>query len=285
MAWDALAQTKWSSKLLQALTDAHVFKLMTNQNYEDEIRHNATVKIFMASRPSTATYTRDSTTIAYQRLTPGEQNFVVDQRRYWAIKVDNLEKHIAFKSGEIWEEEISGGGWELADDVDDYIRDAMASSTPTANILDPRTLGLGLNANAYDLLVDMATTFKNNNIRGNSASLHVAVPPAFVGLLYKDDRFVSFNTDKARQTIRGEPVGVVQNITIHESNNVAVSSSTYTIQAAWKQAYTYGEQLDDMEYIDKFEDNFDQGARAQLVFGGKAVQPQGLVYCKVQFAA
>lgn len=283
MALDALAIVKWSAKSLVDLRDAHVYKLMTNQDYADEIRYAAAVKIFMAAHPSTAAYTRDSTTVTYERLTPSEQVFIVDQRKYWGIKVDDLEKHLALGGGRIWEEEIRNGTWELADDVDDFINDLMATATPTDNTLAARTLGLGLNANAYDLLVDMSVTLKKNNVP--QTMLHVAVPPAFVGLLYKDERFVSFNTERARQLIRGEPVGVVQNLTIHETNNVTVSGTTYTIQAAWEKATTYGEQLNDIQYFEKFEGTFDQGAREELVFGGKVTQPQGLVKCNVQFAA
>lgn len=282
MALDALAVTKWSGRHLAALTDAHVFKLGTNRNYEGEIKFAAALKIFQATRPTTAAYTRDTTTISYTRLTPSEQVLNIDQRQYWQMKVDNLEKHLAIAGGSIWEEQIKGGAWELADDVDDFIRDAMSTATPSGATLTARTIGLGLNANAYDLIVDMSVELDEVNVPRTGR--HVFVPPAFCGFLNKDPRFVSFNTDKARATIRGEAVGMIQYMTIHESNNIALSGTTYTVQGAWDQAYTYAEQLAEMEFFDKLEGSFDQAVRAELVFGGKAIQPQGLVKCAVQFA-
>lgn len=283
MAWDALAQTKWSDKHLEQLRDAHVFKMGTNQDYEGEVRYAAALKIFMAARPQTAAYTRDSTTITYTRLTPSEQFLVIDNRQYWQFKVDKLEKSLSSTGGSrMFEEQIQGGAWELADDVDDFIRDGMSSATPSANTLTARTLGLGLNANTYDMLVDMSVVLDQNNVPRNMR--HAFIPPNVHGLLKKDERFVSFNTAEAVSNIRGKAVGMVESLEIHVSNNIALSGSTYTVQAAWEKAFTYAEQLSHIEHFDKLEGSFDEAVRSELVFGGKAVQPQGLVKCAIQVA-
>ncbi len=282
MAWDALAQTKWSAKHLQVLTDAHVFKLGTNQDYEGEVKFAAALKIFMAARPQTAAYVRDTTTITYTRLTPSEQVLAITERQYWQFKVDDLEKHLAIGGGSMFSEQVEGGAWELADDVDDFLRDLMDAGTPTANTLAARTLGLGLNSNTYDLLVDLSRVLTENNVP--KSGRHVFIPPLAEGLLNKDERFVSFNTAEARRQIKGMPIGMVQDMDVHVSNNIVLSGSTYTIQAAWVKATTYAEQLSDIQHFEKLEASFDQAVRSELVFGGKVVQPQALSNCDVQFA-
>lgn len=283
MSLDALAITKWSSKLIADLRDAHVYKLGTNQDYEDEIKYAAAVKIFQAPRFQTAAYTRDSTSVSYVRMSPAEQVFIVDQRQYFGGKVDNLEKLIAMAGGRIWEESIQGGAWELADDVDDYIAAALAAGVASANVMPARTIGLGLNANAFDWLVEAKILFQKANIPPNMR--HVFAPPEFFGFLAKDSRFTGFNTTDAQTNIRGLQTGkVVQGFTLHETNNAPVSGTTYTVMAVWEKAMTYGEQLAEIQYFEKFEASFDQGVRQELVFGGKVTQPQGIASCAMQFA-
>ncbi len=282
MALDAAAMTKWSGKMLKELRDAHVFKLMTNQDYEGDVKYAAALKIFSVPEVTTTSYTRDGT-ITYSRPTPGELVLVIDQRQIFALKVDNLEKQLASAGGlSLWEKTIQRGAFQLADDVDDFIRDAMNTGTPSANTLTSRTIGLGLNANAYDLLVDLSTTLDNNNVPRQGR--HVAIPPAYKGFLTKDPRFTSFNTAEAVSNIRGKPIGMVENLEVHVSNNVAVSGTTYTIQAAWDGAMTYGEQLEDLRYIPVTAGDKDERVDSELVFGGKVIVPQGLANCDVQFA-
>lgn len=282
MSLDPTAITKWSTKLIADLRDAHVYKMGTNQDYEEDIRYAAAVKIFQAPRFQTASYTRDSTSVSYSRMNPTEQVFIVDQRQYFGGKVDDLEKLISMAGGRIWEESIQGGAWELADDVDDYIAAAMAAGVATDNVMTARTIGLGLNANAFDFCVEAKILFQKKNVPPNRR--HLFAPPEFFGFLAKDERFTGFNTPQAVTNIRGEISIPIQGFTLHETNNAPVSGTTYTIIAAWEGAMTYGEQLNEIQYFDKFEASFDQGVRQELVFGGKVTQPQGLATCSVQFA-
>jgi len=282
MSLDALAKTIWSDKFLMSFRDAHVYKKGTNQDYEGEIRANAAVKIFTPARPSTDTYTRDSTTISYQRLTPGEQIFVVDQRRHWGIKVDSLEKHLAQGGGKMWEEEIQGGAWELADDVDDFVRDLMVNGAGTT--LNSRTLGIGaMTSNAYDLIVEFETTLKNEKVP--PGGWHVFVPPEFSGLVARDDRFTGFNTPQARTTIRGGIETTIRGFTYHETTNGSISGTTHTIVAGSEKGTTYGEQLSELRFIEETAGDFDQRADSELVFGGKVTRPEAIVKCAVQFAS
>ena len=280
MALDALALTKWSARFLTLLEDAHVFKLGTNRNYEGEVQAAAALKVFTDPEVTTTAYARGDT-ITYSRLTPGEQVLVIDQRQVWAIRVDSLEKLLA--RGSLWERALKRGAWQLADDVDDFIRDAMDSATPTAQTLTARTIGLGMGlANAYELLVDLDKALTKANVPPDGR--HVFISPDYEGFLTKDPRFSSFNTAEARKTIRGTAIGMVSNMEVHVSNNLVVSGTTYTIQAAWDGAMTYAEQLSEIRQIPVTAGDKDERADSELVFGGKVLLPMGLANCDVQFA-
>lgn len=283
MALDAAFQTKWSAKMIEDLRDAHVFKMGTNQDYQGDVVENAVLKIFMVPSVTTSSLTIGGT-ITYTRPTPGEMQLVIDQRQYFALRVDKLEQQLASAGGlTLWEKTIQRGAYELADDVDDFIRDTMQTDTPSANQLTARTIGLGLNANAYELLVDLSVTLDNNNVP--RMGRHVFIPPAYKGFLTKDPRFTQYNTAEAVKNIRGAPIGMVEDMEVHVSNNIALSSTTYTIQACWEGGFTYGEQLSDLRYIPVTAGDVDERVDSELVFGGKTTVPQSLASCDVQFAA
>jgi hypothetical protein len=281
---DALAAVKWSSKLLEVYRSKLVFADMCNRNFEGEVTSGGSVKIFMPGDVDVAAYTRDTTTIAYQRVVPGEQVMKITKREYFALKTDDLEKMWAFAGGALWARHLERGSYKLAKSVDTYISGTvMANAVPTAHQLATRVLGTGANARAYDLAVDLATKLEDADVPLDDVTL--AVPPAFHALLSKDDRYTSFNTPEAVANLKGKAVGMIDNLKIATSTNIPVSGSSYTIIVAHKDAVTFADMLGELETVPRDKDDFEERVRSQLVYDAHVVQPQGLASCVVQFAA
>lgn len=280
---DPLAMQVWSDKFLMSFNDAHVFKKGTNQNYEDEVRYNESVRIWTPARPTTSSYTKDGT-ITYQRLTPTGQVFIADQRQVFGLRVDNLEKHIAKMGAKMWEAELQGGAWELEDDVDDFVRDLMVNGVAPINVLAPRQLGTGLmTMSAYDLIVEAETMAKNR--KWTPGGWHMFVPPDFSGLLNRDPKFVGFGTDNSRKTIRGAMEATpIRGFEYHETTNGSVSGISHTIVFCHEDATTYGEVLSELRHIPVTAGDKDERADSELVFGGKVTRPDGVITCTIQFA-
>lgn len=282
---DALAITKWSARIQELYESKLRFAAMCNRDYEGDVKMAGTVKIFSPAPVSIGSYTRGSTTIAYQRATPGEQEFKITQRDYFALEYDDLEGLLAFAKGSIWQRTIREGTYQLAKTVDTYISGTVfPAGIATSNTLTPRILSAGdLGSSAYELIVDMAKVLEDNDIDPSTAS--VCVPPAFKSLLKKDQRFTGYNTSDAQANIAGRPIGEIENMKVLQSTNTPVSGSSYTIWAAGIDACTYAEQLSDLEELPRDKDDFENRMRSQLVFDAKVVQPKALVKCVVQFAA
>lgn len=280
---DALAQAKWSAQLLDVYQAKLRYAALCNREYEGEVTMGGSVKIFTPGDVDVAAYTRDSTTIAYQRVAPGEQTMQITKREYFAIKADDLEKAWAFAGGAMWQRHLNRGSFKLAKSVDTYIGGTvMSNGVPTANILTPRVLGTSVNASAYELIVDMGTRLQENDVELDDVT--VVVPPAFEGLLRKDDKYVSFNTADARRTLAGQPIGMVDNIMVLSSTNVPVSGSSYTIICAHKDAVTFADMMGELEDVPRDKDDFENRVRSQLIYDAHVVQPNALVKCVVQFA-
>lgn len=271
-----------SAKLLDDYRAAHVFKMGTNQDFEGEVGLGQPLKIFTPVIPESAAYDR-GTTITYQDVTPGEQVFTVSQYKTWGLEAEDLEKR--FAKAQVWERTIRNGAWRFADDTDTYIADLMVAAVPdnTLHRLTARTIGLGLNANAYESLVDLQKLLENLDVPMDDC--HVFVPPTFEGFLLKDDRYVSFNTPEAQKNLRGQSIGRASFMTVHKTTKVPTDGDYSQIVACHRDATTYAELLEDMQALPIDKDDFKTRVRSRIVFDGKVVMPRGLVMVNVKFAS
>lgn len=284
MALDALAMAKWSAKILNAYTAKLRYVAMCNRDYEGDVKFNGSVKIFTEAEVTDAAYTRDSTTISYGRLTPGEQMMAITQRRYFAFKSDDLEKQLAAAGGVVWNRAIQRGSYNLAKTADTYVGGVMQAAVPSANQLTARTVGTGLNANFYEMIVDLLGLLRAGDVP-EDGNVHVCIPTLGGDLLRKDERFVSFNTADAVANIQGRPIGKIGNAMVLESTNCLVSGSTYTIIAAHTDATTYAEQMSKLEQLPRNADDFDDRLRSQLVYDAKVIKQAALASVDVQFGS
>lgn len=281
MPMDNTVLEKAASKLLADYKQNHVYKLMTNQDYEGDVQLGNPLKIFTAPEPITSAYQRGVTTISYQDVTPGEQVFVVDQYRHWGIKSDDLEKR--FARTDVWEKTIRNGAYQLANDSDTFISTTMLAGVPSANVLTARTIGLGLNANAWETLVDLEKVLENNDVP--MTDLHVAINPDYEGFLLKDDRYSNFNTGEAVKNLRGQNIGRARNMTVHKTTAVPKSGDYFRIIACSTEAMTYAEILEDLQELPLQAEDYDKRVRARLVFGGKVIQPKAIAVIDVKYAS
>ena len=94
MALDTFIPEVWTQELLSALEKATVIAApgVVNRDYEGEIAQAGdTVHINSIGDPTVATYTRGSTTITPEQLTTAQQSLVVDQAKYFAFLVDDID--------------------------------------------------------------------------------------------------------------------------------------------------------------------------------------------------
>lgn len=281
MPLDNTILEKAASKLLADYKQANVYKMGTNQDYEGDVQLGNPLKIFTAPDVSTATYTRGSTTVAYEDITPAEQVFVVNQYKHWGIKADDLEKR--FARADVWERTIRNGAYQLAKDADTFISTAMLAALISANTLTARTVGLGLNANAFETLVDLEKALENQDVPMDD--LHVFIPPDYEGFLVKDGRYSQFNTAEALKNLRGQEIGRVRFATVHKTTAVPTTGDYSRIIMCSKEAMTYAEILEDLQELPMDKDDYDVRLRSRLVFGGKVVQPRAIAAVNVKFAS
>ncbi len=294
MAVNPAVMTLWSSRFLDNLDKLFTYDKMSNRNYEGELKGKGDVlKIFSVARPTVAAYAV-GTDITWGRQRPTPQNLNIDQDDYWAEKVDKLEDRLA--SIPFFTALINGGRYQFANKWDQFLAALMFNGKASANALTGQIVGTGAgDKKAYDLLVDMRVQLGTQNLP-DGAKLGVVVPWWFYGMLEKDNRFTGYGTDKNRATLRGEPLGEVQEMQVYRSTNVPTSATTtstptvaslvtdiYAIIAAWDGATTAAWHIADnaVEVVEQFENNFDKGVRSRFAYGATVTHPEGIVTCNV----
>jgi hypothetical protein len=210
MAISAFKPEVWNANLLVALEKSHVYGAagVVNRDYEGDIaNYGDTVHITSLAEPTIGTYT-PHTDITIEDVDDTDATLLIDQAKYFAFEVDDVEKRQAFNGGRILTEQARKAAYKLRDTADAYVAGLMAAGVSAGNLVAEQTLAAA--ADAYDLLVDLGTILDEDNVPDGGR--WAVVTPAFYGLLLKDDRFVGTGDAQAAATrvngIVGEAAGL-----------------------------------------------------------------------------
>lgn len=122
----------WSANILSGLQKSHVAVAVSNRSYEGDIRQGGdTVKINTFADPTIAPYTKNVTTITPQNLTSAQREIKVDQSKYFAFEVDDIDARQANMG--LMAEPLKRAGYLLADTADQYLLGLYAQAGNAQN--------------------------------------------------------------------------------------------------------------------------------------------------------
>src|ERR1044072_6993976 len=82
----------WAAELLTSLKKALVFGDVANHDYEGDISEAGdTVHIVSVNRPTIGDYVKNVTSINPETLTDAERTLVIDQCKYFAFEIDDVD--------------------------------------------------------------------------------------------------------------------------------------------------------------------------------------------------
>ncbi|HCA88172.1 MAG TPA: coat protein [Streptomyces sp.] len=270
----------WSAELLVALEKSHVYGAagVVNRDYEGDIsQYGDTVHITSLAEPTIGTYTAH-TDITIEDVDDADLTLLINQSKYFAFEVDDVEKRQARNGGALLTEQARKAAYKLRDVADTHVAGLMAAGVDAGNLVDEQTLDSA--AAAYDLLVDLGTVLDEDNVPDEGR--WSVVTPAFYGLLLKDDRFVS-GDDAAAATRRNGIVGEAAGFSIRKSNNAPDgpgAGAGKLIIAGYGGAVTFAEQINKTEATRK-EKGFADIVKGLHLYGGKVVRATGLAAADV----
>lgn len=273
----------WSAQLLSALQKSLVFAQpgVVNRNYEGEIAQAGdTVRITSISDPTIGTYTPNSTSITPEELTDAQRTLTIDQAKYFAFQVDDVDMRQA--KGNVMPEAMGRAAYRLRDVVDQYVA-AFYTAVPAANTLNSGSavaVTTSTPTDAYDkILVPLSVKLDEANVPTEGRWL--VAPPWLHGRLLLDSRFIKANEAATTSGLRNAVVGNAADFTILKSNNVVnVTGDDYAVMCGVDQAITFAEQISKVEAY-RPEAKFADAVKGLHLWGAKVIRPEMLGYALV----
>lgn len=273
----------WSAQLLVALRKSLVYAGpgIVNRDYEGEIRDAGdTVRITSISDPTVGTYVPNVTQIVPEELTDAQRTLVVDQSKFWAFKVDDVDARQA--KGNVMPEAMSRAAYKVADTVDQYVA-SFYTGAQAANVIGSTGSPVAAGPTAdttnslfYNLvLVPLRTKLNRANVQKEGR--YVVVSPEATARLLLDSRFIKVNeSGDGGQALRNGVVGRAAGFDILESNNVPnPTGNVHVIQAGVQSAISFAEQINKTEAY-RPESSFSDAVKGLALYGAKLLRPDSI---------
>jgi hypothetical protein len=258
----------WSARILAKLEKNLVFAQpgVVNRDYEGDIRQAGDrVHIHSFNDLTIGSFTKNSTTISYEQLTDTRVTLLIDQAKYFAFKIDDIDA--AQMMPKLIDAAADRAAYQLAEDADSYIA-GLYSGASTASPDNTIETSQFTSSNVYQKFVDLSVLMDQVNLPAGGR--YAIVPPWVKGLLLQNSNFITANPADA--VLNGE-VGRVAGISILISNNVKTTGSAPVVShmmAGHASAIAYAEQIVNVEGL-RLEGSFADAVRGLHLYGAKVL--------------
>ena len=264
----------WAAELRTAYEKALVYGNLVNRDYEGAISQAGdTVHIGHIGDPTVANYTKGTTQVVPQELTTTDTTLVVTQAKYFAFKVDDVDRRQA--AGNLLTVGMRRAAYRLKDAADAYIA-SMYTAVDAGNVTDVVNVTTG--DAAYEALVNLGVILDEDNVPSDGR--WVVCPPWFTALLATSKYATNPAFAGASAAIQSGAVGELAGFRVFKSNNVPVlSGSTYAVMAGTSDAIAFADQLNNVEAL-RMQNEFADMVRGLHLYGAKVIEPTGLAVLK-----
>lgn len=270
----------WSAKLLSSLSTTLVGQAVCNSDYEGDAT-GGSVNITSIVDPTIGTYTAH-TDITIEDIDDANRSLPLDQKKYFAFELDDVERAQSVNGGALLAEATSRAAYGLAKSIDTYVLTTMgAGASAAAPDHQVAEATISTASGAYDALVDWSVMLDTADIPEQDR--FVVVTPAFYGKILKDSRFISSGDAAGADTRMNGKVGMAAGFTVYKSNNLPDgpgAGAGKSMIAGYRGATTLAIQVDKVEAF-RLEKRFADGVKGLTVYGAKVTRPTGLVVADV----
>jgi len=285
MSVDLFIPKVWAAQLLVTLQKKYVFAQgsVANRNYEGEIAaFGDTVHIGTLTDPTISNYVKNVTAIVPATLATTDQTLLIDQSKYFAFEVDDVDQRQVRDAGNLMSAAALRSGLLLADVTDQFL--AGLVTTGAGTILAPAVISAADTTTAangaYALIRNMRVKLDKNNVPSEGRFLIVS--PEFYAVLLGDNRFINALAYGSTRPIQNGEVGSILGFTVMTSNNLPVGTASVApavsnfVIAGHPIALTYAEQISKVEAY-RPQDSFGDALKGLHLYGAKVVRPEALV--------
>lgn len=261
----------WSKKLNQMLEKNCVMIQCVNKNWEGEISQQGdTVKIITPADVTVSTLTSDN--ITYTSLAPKSQDLVIDQKKFFAFKIDDVAK--VQSNMDIMEAHLVNAKKAIEEVQDSYLL-AMHTDVTESNTVGSESSPITLDKSTiYEHFVKLSLALKNSDAVHTGVRPWVVINPNIESYLLQSPEFIkAYNV--ADETLRDGAIGRIAGMDVLVSTNLTDIDNKYYVLAGTNDAITFASQLAKIESL-RDKDSFSDLVRGLYLYGAKTVQPKAL---------
>lgn len=270
-AYSAFIPEIWSQKLNNILEKECVMLQCVNRNWEGEIRNQGDkVKIITPAAVSISTLGSDS--ISYSELEPTSMDLVIDQKKFFAFKINDVAQVQA--NTDIMEAHLKNAKKAIEEVQDAYLL-SQHTNVATGNVVGSDESPVSLDKSTiYSQFVKLALCLKNSDAVSAGVRPWVIINPTIESYLLQSTEFINAH-NVADETLREGAIGRIAGMDVLVSTNLTAVSGKYYVLAGTNEAITFASQLAKIESL-RDKDSFSDLVRGLYLYGAKTVQPKAL---------
>lgn len=269
----------WSKKLLKVFNKKVVMAKLVNTDYEGDIKAAGdTVFVRTFGDVTINDYTRDMT-IAFETLTDPIQTMTIDQQKYFAFRVDDLD--LAQADVDILEGYTERAAIAIRDVVDSFLLGLAASGVDEYHVIgDPTPIALS-KTNIYQYITELAEILDEANIPSEDRCL--VIPPKAKTLLLQSEEFTRA-TSLGDQVVQNGYIGNIAGFAVHVTTNMSpASGGVWNILAFHRDFVSFASQVNQVERVRPFN-MFADAVKGLYLYGAKAFHPSAGALLKATIA-
>jgi N4-gp56 family major capsid protein len=283
MAVDTFIPEVWNANLITAINKTLVLGDAVNTNYEGDIAEAGdTVHVGTIADPTIRDYVKNVTVINPDTLSTTDQTLVIDQSKYYAIEVDDVDKRQAKAGGALLKQGAARAAYQLKKTTDTFLGARMVAGAGTVlapSIVDTTAAGAAGESAAYLKILQIKKALDNLDIP--TEGRFIAAEPNFINALALDKRFTDASQYGSSRLITNGEVGTILGFAIKLSTNLPAGTVQSTIQgtfilAGTSQGMTFAQQISKTEAY-RPESSFGDAIKGLHLYGGKVIEPAYLV--------
>ena len=268
MALSNFISEVWSKKLLKVFDKTVVMANLVNRNYEGDIQDAGDVVHVRTFGDVTINdYTRDMT-ISFQSLTDPMVDLTIDQQKYFAFKVDDLDK--AQADINIMEGYASRAAMAIRNVVDSRLVGHYAdvdSGNVIGTDLAPITL---TSSNIYSYITQLGEKLDNSNV--SSEGRNLVITPKFKTMLLQSTEFTRA-TSLGDNVVQNGYIGNVAGFAVHVTTNNPAVSGVVNLLAFTQDYISFASQVSKVETVRPYN-MFADAVKGLYLYGSKVMLPK-----------
>ena len=219
-AYSAFIPEIWSQKLNNLLEKDCVMLQCVNRNWEGEIKNQGDkVKIITPADVTISTLSTEN--ITYSELEPTSQELVIDQKKFFAFKINDVAQVQA--NSDIMEAHLKNARKAIEEVQDAYLL-AQHANVAATNIVGTDEAPVELDkSTVYANFVKLALCLKNSDAVTNGVRPWVVINPTVESYLLQSPEFIGAN-NVADETLRTGAIGRIAGMDVLVSTNLTAVS-------------------------------------------------------------